>query len=337
MRHIANPIYDVVFKYLMQDNAAAKLLLSAILDQPIELLEVLPQEYTVRSGARPELAVIRFDYRAIIREPNGSTKKVLIELQKIHQLLDIGRFRHYLGTNYSTPNQVEGVDQHLPIITIYLLGFGLEVKSPVIRVGGTYIDAVTKTAIEGTDAFIEALTHQAYFIQIPLLPDKQKTRVERVLSVFSQKWVVDKKNRFSMQYPDDLTNEDNLLLINRLGEVLADTEMQNQAFEEESFDRVLAREFNQQFHKGETVGLEKGEAIGLEKGKLEGLEEGVKKGKLEGKLEKSRATLRSLLQKKFKVVLSDEINQKIETAELDILDRWIENIFDAESIEGLLK
>ena len=325
MRHIANPIYDVVFKYLMQDNAAAKLLLSAILDQPIELLEVLPQEYTVRSGARPELAVIRFDYRAIIREPNGSTKKVLIELQKIHQLLDIGRFRHYLGTNYSTPNQVEGVDQHLPIITIYLLGFGLEVKSPVIRVGGTYIDAVTKTAIEGTDAFIEALTHQSYFIQIPLLPDKQKTRVERVLSVFSQKWVVDKKNRFSMQYPDDLTNEDNLLLINRLGEVLADTEMQNQAFEEESFDRVLAREFNQQFHKGE--------AIGLEKGKLEGIEEGIKKGKLESK----RATLRSLLQKKFKVVLSDEINQKIETAELDILDRWIENIFDAESIEGLLK
>ena len=325
MRHIANPIYDVVFKYLMQDNAAAKLLLSAILDQPIELLEVLPQEYTVRSGARPELAVIRFDYRAIIREPNGSTKKVLIELQKIHQLLDIGRFRHYLGTNYSTPNQVEGVDQHLPIITIYLLGFGLEVKSPVIRVGGTYIDAVTKTAIEGTDAFIEALTHQAYFIQIPLLPDKQKTRVERVLSVFSQKWVVDKKNRFSMQYPDDLTHEDNLLLINRLGEVLADTEMQNQAFEEESFDRVLAREFNQQFHKGE--------AIGLEKGKLEGIEEGIKKGKLESK----RATLRSLLQKKFKVVLSDEINQKIETAELDILDRWIENIFDAESIEGFLK
>ena len=74
-----------------------------------------------------------------------------------------------------------------------------------------------------------------------------------------------------------------------------------------------------------------------EEGKIEGEAIGLEKGKLEGKLEKSRATLRSLLQKKFKVVLSDEINQKIETAELDILDRWIENIFDAESIEGLLK
>ena len=74
-----------------------------------------------------------------------------------------------------------------------------------------------------------------------------------------------------------------------------------------------------------------------EEGKIEGEAIGLEKGKLEGKLEKSRATLRSLLQKKFKVVLSDEINQKIKTAELDILDRWIENIFDAESIEGLLR
>ena len=56
-----------------------------------------------------------------------------------------------------------------------------------------------------------------------------------------------------------------------------------------------------------------------------------------GKLEKSRATLRSLLQKKFKVVLSDDINQKIDQANLAQLDQWVDGIFDAESIDGLLR
>ena len=92
--------------------------------------------------------------------------------------------------------------------------------------------------------------------------------------------------------------------------------MQNQAFEEESFDKVLDREFNQQFHKGEAIGMKKGEAVGMEKAK--------------------RATLRNLLQKKFNIVLSDEINQKIEAADIETLDLWLENIFDAKSITAFI-
>jgi len=33
--HIANPIYDVVFKYLLEDNKVAKLFLSAIIGENI--------------------------------------------------------------------------------------------------------------------------------------------------------------------------------------------------------------------------------------------------------------------------------------------------------------
>ncbi|CAK0743525.1 hypothetical protein CCP4SC76_1380005 [Gammaproteobacteria bacterium] len=40
---IANPIYDVVFKYLMEDNALAKLLLSTILQTEITELVFRPQ------------------------------------------------------------------------------------------------------------------------------------------------------------------------------------------------------------------------------------------------------------------------------------------------------
>ena len=44
---IANPIYDAVFKYLMEDPQSAVLLLSALTDLDISVLEPLPQEMTV--------------------------------------------------------------------------------------------------------------------------------------------------------------------------------------------------------------------------------------------------------------------------------------------------
>ena len=43
---IANPIYDVVFKYLMEDGKVAKLLISSIIGQDVELLEFSPKEFT---------------------------------------------------------------------------------------------------------------------------------------------------------------------------------------------------------------------------------------------------------------------------------------------------
>ncbi len=42
---IANPIYDVVFKYLMEDAKVAKLMISSIIGEHIEKLAFLPQEF----------------------------------------------------------------------------------------------------------------------------------------------------------------------------------------------------------------------------------------------------------------------------------------------------
>ncbi len=43
---IANPIYDVVFKYLMEDRESAVLLLSEIIGEDIVELDFHPQEST---------------------------------------------------------------------------------------------------------------------------------------------------------------------------------------------------------------------------------------------------------------------------------------------------
>lgn len=46
MTIIANPIYDSVFKYLMEDNRVAKVLLSALLQKDVLEVQMRQHEYT---------------------------------------------------------------------------------------------------------------------------------------------------------------------------------------------------------------------------------------------------------------------------------------------------
>ena len=60
---IANPIYDVVFKYLLEDKKVAKLLLSAILEKEVIDIEFLPQEYTTNLEEK-SITIYRLDFKA---------------------------------------------------------------------------------------------------------------------------------------------------------------------------------------------------------------------------------------------------------------------------------
>jgi hypothetical protein len=55
---IANPIYDAVFKYLLEDKRVAKLLLSTILDEEILDINIQPTEHSIELE-RPPLTVYR--------------------------------------------------------------------------------------------------------------------------------------------------------------------------------------------------------------------------------------------------------------------------------------
>ncbi|WP_446008348.1 hypothetical protein [Candidatus Electrothrix sp.] len=187
---VANPIYDVVFKFLMGDMRIAKLILSKILDQEIESLELKPTEFRRKIGLN--LTVFRIDFSAVIRQPDGSSKLVLIEIQKAKLPTDIMRFRKYLGGHYQDPNNVyttgEGAEEKaLPIICIYFLGHPLQhTESPVVKVQRSYIDAATQEELAHREEFIESLTHDSYIIQIPRLKEKRRNDLEVLLSIFDQ-------------------------------------------------------------------------------------------------------------------------------------------------------
>lgn len=128
MTIIANPIYDAVFKFLMEDKKVAKIFLSALLKKDIIDLEMRRHEYTSMEHTR--ISLFRIDFSAKIRENDGAEHLVLIELQKTWLITETLCFRQYLGTQYlNKENIIEEKNEHgqrrtygLPIISIYILG-----------------------------------------------------------------------------------------------------------------------------------------------------------------------------------------------------------------------
>ena len=188
---IANPIYDVVFKRLMEDNRIAKFFIGTLLEQTIEAVEVQPQEFTY-ANELVGLTVFRLDFIATIRTDAGEIKKVLIEIQKVKNQIDLMRFRNYLGEQYKKEDLVDNIKTILPITTIYVLGFKLpEIKTPCLKVERNYRDLVDKKIIEVKSDFVEKLTHDSYIVQVDRITDRYQTRLDKLLSIFEQKNFVD--------------------------------------------------------------------------------------------------------------------------------------------------
>ena len=120
MISIANPIYDAVFKYLMEDNRVAKTVLSALLQREVVEVEMRKHEYT--NGTRDKISMFRIDFGAKVRQDDGSLKLVLIELQKTWLETETLRFRQYLGTQYANPDNILKDDNPngygIPMITV---------------------------------------------------------------------------------------------------------------------------------------------------------------------------------------------------------------------------
>jgi hypothetical protein len=74
---IANPIYDVVFKYMMSDNKVAKLFLSEIIDE--EIIELAFEPTEMQLSLQESITVLRMDFKATIKQSDGSQKVIIIE------------------------------------------------------------------------------------------------------------------------------------------------------------------------------------------------------------------------------------------------------------------
>ena len=99
MMTVANPIYDIVFKYLIEDERIARTILSALLKRNVVAVETRRNEYS--NIGRDNLSVFRIDFGVTIEEEDGTRHLILIELQKTWLETETLRFRQYLGAQYA--------------------------------------------------------------------------------------------------------------------------------------------------------------------------------------------------------------------------------------------
>lgn len=204
---IANPIYDVVFKRMMENEKVAKFFIGTLLEETIETIEVKPQEFTY-TNELIGIAVFRLDFIATIKTKSGDLKKVLIEIQKAKNQIDLMRFRNYLAEQYKKEDELNGEKIILPITTIYILGFKLpEITTACTKVERNYKDLVNNLRIESKSDFIEKLTHDSYIVQVERITGRYQTKLDKLLSLFEQANFTDER-KIVKDFTHEIDNED---------------------------------------------------------------------------------------------------------------------------------
>lgn len=244
---IVNPLFDLSFKFLMENEKYAKKVLSVILDQ--EVVEITPgQQESVWPSPAKQLSYFRLDYKAVIRKADGSKQKVLLELQKSKSPGDIQRFRTYLGANYMSSNkEADLVREHspdyfgaYPLITIYILGYNMpEIPYMAVKVNRDVVDSVSKKRVKVKSSFIDHLTHEAHIIQVLRLPEKRRSRLEQFLTIFNQAWCTDQEFILDLkEVPEEF--EDIAMYLQ--GPLIDEQSRRNLAFEEEMREILDSKE-----------------------------------------------------------------------------------------------
>ena len=254
---IANPVYDAVFKHLITTKKGANkdiagYFVGTVLGEKIADIDFQPTEYTYQTKPKPKedgenpsviesLKLMRLDFVATIRTKSGEHKKVLVEIQKSNKPTDQIRFRTYLGEQYKKVDTInkdgERVEEILPIVTIYMLGFTHSDNDPVVLyLPHSYIDLINGVDIKTKTPYVENLIHDAYFIYIPNINRslhvkwEDRSELEQMLSLFEQDHFVEEN--ILKKYPYPITNPNIKKMIDTLEFLATDPEVKRSMMEE---------------------------------------------------------------------------------------------------------
>ena len=241
---IANPMYDAVFKHLMEDKKIAKLFLSALTGLAIRSLRALPQELMVDIGDNPQrpgqpMQAYRLDYAARVRDKDGSERVAILEIQRQKAYRQDMRFRKYLGKQYmdgdfTMPARGRRYPVGIPVLPIYFLGEppeGFE-DVPILLVDLVARDRRTMAPLKGTNSFIDALFHKGILINTRAL-HPSGDELETLLSIFNPFYQTE--NPHIMSVNEALFPKTYHGLLKRLHAVIQNKEVRDKMSAEDDF------------------------------------------------------------------------------------------------------
>lgn len=241
--YVANPLYDAVFKYLMEDDRIAKTILAALLKKKVIDVKIRRNEYA-NLTRRESISMFRIDFAATVLDEDNKPHLMLIELQKTWLPTETLRFRRYLALQYNNEENMlkeEHEKYAIPMVAIYLLGHCIgKIEEPVIYVNHHAYTYDGKKVEEGIpDPFVESLQHDSIIVQIPLSHGRVNNRLEKVLCLFDQTNVADNKKVIKVDDKQFEGDNDMEYIVRRLQSAAADPDMRYQMNAEDEFFKEL--------------------------------------------------------------------------------------------------
>jgi len=199
MIYVANPLYDAVFKYLMEDDRVAKTILSALLKKKV--LEVKMRSYG--RFKRTSLNInsnYRINFAATVVEEDGKAYRKFIELQK---------------TWFPTGTLICYVTRHL-----------YNYDGDNIKDGVPY-------------PFVERLPRDSIIVQMSQLRNIGNYRLKKMLSFFDQTNTADNKKVIRMDESQIEGDDDMEYIVHRLQAAAADPDMRIKMNIEDEYFKLL--------------------------------------------------------------------------------------------------
>ncbi|MBI4647334.1 MAG: hypothetical protein HY738_12290 [Bacteroidia bacterium] len=224
---IPNPIYDVVFKYLMDDPESAIIVLSTLINEKIKKLHLkikklhleplthtgkkeMPESYVAIPDpkTKDDIKLFHLDFTATIELPDGSEDLIMIELQKASEPDDIFRFKRYISKNFQKKHEkeitdpethaIEIVKSPIKLIPVFILNFRIEneINDLLIRADRIKTGVFKNRSFQKHNEFIDNLSYDILVVQLPNLHniqeeeyknDEYKTKLYALLKLFDQK------------------------------------------------------------------------------------------------------------------------------------------------------
>ncbi len=243
MVYVANPLYDTVFKYLMEDERIARTMLSALLQKQVVDVKMRRHEYP--NIMREAISMFRVDFAATIREDDGKEHLILIELQKTWLETETLRFRQYLALQYNNKeNMRKDTDGKyaLPTVAVYLLGHRVgDINEAIVYARHKVYDYDgNEVALAQPDPFVESLQHDSIIVQIPLLRGKVNNRLEKVLSVFDQSQIHTEDPKVLRIDNNSFADDDDMAyIVHHLQSAASDPDIRNSMNAEDEFFKAI--------------------------------------------------------------------------------------------------
>jgi len=216
---IPNPIYDVVFRYLMEDPDSAMIVISTLINEKIKKLHLEPITHSEKNEnqvkieiqdpkTKNDIYLFHLDFTAVIELPDGSEEIIMIELQKASEPDDIFRLKRYISKNFQKKQEkeitdpktqaIETVNKPIRLIPIFILNFRIEneINDLLIKTNRIKTGIFKNKNLQKHNEFIDNLSFDILVVQLPNLQnvveddykdDEYKQKLYTLLKLFDQK------------------------------------------------------------------------------------------------------------------------------------------------------